>query len=153
MTTPIADGPSSSHHYQSCDPLRPWNCGFTAVFIICLLHYNGRSIRTGNLAALRRPQHVEQHLAHSRRSINICGMNRVRRGQLSQCAEGAGWARKLQAPAWARPWVNSPPSAQTAACLTTVCHQAGQARAITQPRPQDSPGLAIEAATPQGELV
>ena len=88
MATPISDGPSSSHHYQSCYPLQPRNCGFTALFIICLLHYNGSSIRTGNLAALRRPQHVEQHLAHSRRSINICGMKRVRRGHLSQCAEG-----------------------------------------------------------------
>ena len=72
---PTSDGPSCRHHYQSCYPRQPWNCGFTTLFIICLLHYNGSSIRTGNLAALRHPQHVEQRLAHSRRSINICGMN------------------------------------------------------------------------------
>ena len=99
---PTSDGPSCRHHYQSCYPRQPWNCGFTTLFIICLLHYNGSSIRTGNLAALRCPQHVEQRLAHSRRSINLCGMNRVRRGQLSQCAkgpDGPGSCKPLPGPA------------------------------------------------------
>lgn len=126
------------------------------LFLICLLHYSVSSITSGYLAVLLYPHHAEQCLAHSRHSLNICGMSKYRWGEPSQCAE---WLDGLVAWGGSYSLCLGPALGKQASlcpdshCLRTVCRWTGQAWAATLPRPQDSLRQAAKAAIPQRELV
>lgn len=114
--------------------LESLSAAFLGLFIICLLHYSVSSITAGYLAVLLYLHHAEQCLAHSRHSINICGMSKHRCGEPSQYAE---W---LDEPvAWGGSYSlclchalgKQASFCPDSHCLRTVCRQTDQAWAAT----------------------